>query len=102
MHRPCVVIDVISALAVSKELDSLDQACWVPHDGAEVVRGVVVDEAESYLDAVGVQKVAACRQRDACHPAAGGREGAEAAWKELYVFSSYHVGRVRGAHLEMN
>ena len=101
VHRPCVVVDVIGALPVGEELDALDQASWVSHDGIEVVGCVVVDEPEGYLDRLGVQEIAAGRQRDARHPAAGGREGAEAAWEELYVFSSYHVGCVRGAHLEI-
>ena len=43
VHRPCVVVDVIRALPVGEELDALDQASWVPHDGIEVVGCIVVD-----------------------------------------------------------
>ena len=73
----------------------------MPRDGIEVVGCIVVDEAEGYLDRLGVQEIAAGRQWDARHPAAGGREGAEAAWEELDVFSRYDIGRVAGAHLEI-
>ena len=62
------------ALPVGEELDALDQASWVPHNGTEVVGGVVVDEPEGYLDRLRVQEIASGRQRDPCHPAAGGRK----------------------------
>ena len=42
--------DVIASLSVSEQLDPLDQARRVPHDG--VVRGIVVHEAEGHLDRV--------------------------------------------------
>ena len=74
VHGPRVVVYVIRALPVGEELDALDQAGRVAHDGVEVVGRVVVHEAECYLDAVGVHKVAASRQRDPRHPAAGGRK----------------------------
>ena len=61
MHRPCIVVDVIRALPVGEELDALDQASWVPHDGIKVVGGVVVDEPEGYLDRLRVQEIAAGR-----------------------------------------
>ena len=98
VHGPRVVVDVVRALPVGEELDALDQAGRMSHDGVEVVGRVVVHEAEGYLDAVGVQKVAACRQRNACHPAAGRREGAETARVELNIFSRYDIGRVASTH----
>ena len=98
MHGPRVVVYVIRALPVGEELNALDQAGRVAHDGVEVVGRVVVHEAEGHLDAVGVQKVAACRQRDACHPAAGRREGAETARVKLNIFSRYDIRRVASTH----
>ena len=98
MHGSCVVVDVIGSLAMSKQLNPLDQARWMAHDGVEIVRGIVVDEAKGYFDAVGVQPVAARSQRDSRHSAAGGCESAETAWEELDVFSCYDVGRVARAH----
>ena len=44
------VHDVIASLSVSEQLDPLDQARRVPHDG--VVRGIVVHKAEGHLDQV--------------------------------------------------
>ena len=71
----------------------------MPHDGVEVVGRVVVHEAEGNLDRIGVQPIATGRQRDARHPAAGRREGAETAWVELNIFSRYDIGRVARPHL---
>ena len=99
VHRPRIVVDVVASLTVSKKLDSLDQARWVAHDRVEIIRRIVVHEAESYLDRVGVQPVAASRQRNARHPACGRRESAETARVELDVFSCYDVGRVARPHL---
>ena len=91
VHRSGVVVDVVRALAVGKKLDSLDQASRVPHDGVKVVGGVVVDKAESHLDALGVDKVRARRQGHAHHPRGRGCDGAEGAWEILNVLARYHV-----------
>ena len=99
VHRPCVIVNVICALPVGKQLDALDQARWVPHDGVEVVGRIIVHEAEGNLDRVGVQPVAPCRQRNARDPAGRGGESAEAAWEELDILSRYDVGRVARPHL---
>ena len=99
VHRPRIVVDVISALAVGKQLDALDQARRVPHDGVEVVGRIIVHEAEGNLDRVGVQPVAASRQRNARHPGGRGGESAETARVELDIFPRYDVRRVARAHL---
>ena len=99
MHGSCVVVDVIGSLAISKQLNPLDQARWMAHDGVEIVCGIVVDEAKGYFDAVGVQPVTASRQRNARRPGGRGGESAETARVELDIFPRYDVGRVASAHL---
>ena len=99
VHGSSVVVDVISSLAVCKQLNPFDQARRVPHDGVEIVGRIVVHEAEGNLDRVGVQPIASSRQRNARHPAGRRRESAETTWEELHVFSRYDVGRVASAHL---
>ena len=99
VHGSAVVVDVVCALAVGEKLDSFDQAGGVSHDGVKVVGGVVVDEAESYLDAFGVDKIRARRQGNANNSRGRGRDGAEGAWEILRIFARHHVGCVGRAHL---
>ena len=99
VHASAVIVDVVRALAVGEELDSLDQAGGMPHDGVEVVGGVAVDEAESHLDALGVDEIGARGQGHANHARRRGRDGAEGAREVLHILAGDHVGRVGGAHL---
>ena len=66
----------------------------MPRDGVKVVGGVVVDEAESYLDAVRIDEIRAGGQRNANHSRSSGRDGAEGAREVLHVLARYHVGSV--------
>ena len=78
-----VLTDVIGPLPVGKQLDSLDQACWVAHKRVEVVGGIVVDEAEGHLDALGVDEIGAGGQGNAGHAGSCGRDRAQGAWEIL-------------------
>ena len=88
-----------SVLCPGKQLDSLDQACWVAHERVEVVGGIVVDEAEGYLDALGVDEIGAGGQGNAGHAGSCGRDRAQGAREVLDIFSRHHVGGVRRPHL---
>ena len=77
VHTAGVLTDFIDPLPVSKQLDSLDQACWVAHERVEVVGGIVVDEAEGYLDALGVDEIGAGGQGNAGHAGSCGRDRAQ-------------------------
>ena len=72
MRGSCVVVDVISSFGRLQTAELLDQARWMAHDGVEIVRGIVVDEAEGNLDAVGFQLVATGSQQNSRHSAADG------------------------------
>ena len=71
----------------------------MPHDGVEVVGGVVVDEAKGHLHALGVDEIGARGQGRANHARGRGRDGAEGAREVLHILAGDDVGRVGGAHL---
>ena len=67
-HGAAVVVDVVAALAVGKDLDALDEAGGVGRGWGQRVGAVRVPDAEGDLDGLGVDEGRAAGQRDAADP----------------------------------
>ena len=74
---PPVLADVIRPLAIRVELHPLDEAAGLQGAGEQVAGGVVVPDPEGNLHTFGINEIHTAGQRDARHPAGGGREGAQ-------------------------